>query len=301
MPPDPQTLLQQPMWTTALQFIHSPHNNSNGSSTNYDSNENKSYTNLLASGTAYKQVQIYDIRTSSSSSTDSAHNSITRRPVLHTPENLLQHRVTSLLQLPNTNHLVVADAIGDCHILDLRKFHSGKQCSYNKRKQTYAAQEIGLGRLVGPGGSIRQLAIHPTLPMVACVGLDRKLWTWDVNTKRMIDCVYLRQRLNCLLVCDDEGWDSTATGGDDEEGIIENGGGDWENETDCVQDYVDSDDDNNDEKTSDSESSSEETESSEENNEVPGEETSSDDSDDKEEDVNASKLDKPKKKRRING
>ena len=300
MPPDPQTLLQQPMWTTALQFIHSPHNNSNGSSTNYDSNENKSYTNLLASGTAYKQVQIYDIRTSSSSSTDSAQNSITRRPVLHTPENLLQHRVTSLLQLPNTNHLVVADAIGDCHILDLRKFHTGKQCSYNKRKQTYAAQEIGLGRLVGPGGSIRQLAIHPTLPMVACVGLDRKLWTWDVNTKRMIDCVYLRQRLNCLLVCDDEGWDSTATGGDDEQGILTESG-DWENETDCVQDYVDSDDDNNDEKTSDSESSSEETESSEENNEVPGEETSSDDSDDKEEDVNASKLDKPKKKRRING
>ena len=154
MPPDPQTLLQQPMWTTALQFIHSPHNNSNGSTNN--SNENKSYTNLLASGTAYKQVQIYDIQTSSS--TDSTQQNITRRPVLHTPENLLQHRVTSLLQLPNTNHLVVADAVGDCHILDLRKFHSGKQSSYNKQKRTHAAQEIGLGRLVGPGGSVRQLA-----------------------------------------------------------------------------------------------------------------------------------------------
>ena len=141
------------------------------------------------------------------------------------------------------------------------------------------------------------------------MGLDRKLWTWDVNTKRMIDCVYLRQRLNCLLVCDDEGWE-TAGGGDEEEGMTENGGGDWENETDHVQDYVDSDDgdDNGDSRASDSgsndtksESSGEETESSEENEESPCEEISSDGYDDEEEDVTAPKSDTPKKKRRING
>jgi ribosome biogenesis protein NSA1 len=235
MPPDPQTLLQQPLWTTALQFIDSPHNSSNGT------NQSSSFSNLLASGTAYKQIQIYDVR--ASSSTDSAQG-VMRRPVLHTPENLLKHRVTSLLQLPNTNQLLVADAIGDCHILDMRKFHSGKQSTYKKQKQSHSSQEIGLGRLVGPGGSVRQLALHPTLPLVACVGLDRKLWTWDVNTKRMIDCIYLRQRLNCLLVCEDEGWN----GGD------ENGAGDarlsseidgWEEEgDDLVQDYVDSDEEN---------------------------------------------------------
>ncbi|KAL7514668.1 hypothetical protein ACHAXN_011900 [Cyclotella atomus] len=235
MPPDPQTLLQQPLWTTALQFIHSPHNHSNGTN---NINESNNSQNLLASGTAYKQVQIYDVR---SSSTDSQG---TRRPILHTPQDLLQHRVTSLLQLPNSNQLIVADAIGDCHIFDLRKFHTGKQASYkkhNKSSNNSASQEIGLGRLVGPGGSIRQLAMHPTLPMVACVGLDRKLWSWDIKTKRMVDCVYLRQRLNCLLICEDEGWNyggAVDVQDDDNERIVE--GDDWEEEGDEVCDYVDS-------------------------------------------------------------
>lgn len=225
MPPDPQTLLQQPMWTTALQFIHSPHNSSNGNTTNHNS-----HTNLLASGTAYKHVHIYDIRTSSSSSSNQ-----TRRPILHTPENFLTHRITSLLQLPNTNHLLVADSTGDCHILDLRKFHSGKP---SPKK----SPDIGIGRLVGPGGSIRQLALHPTLPLVACVGLDRKLWSWDICSKRLVDCIYLRQRLNCLLICEDEGWEDGGVEKKDLEGeknVVESGN--WEEETDDVRDYVDSD------------------------------------------------------------
>ncbi|KAL3795517.1 hypothetical protein HJC23_009230 [Cyclotella cryptica] len=237
LPPDPQTLLQQPIWTTALQFIRSPHSNAN----NADQNNNPSHTNLLATGTAYKQVQIYDVRSSSSASTDSAQG-ITRRPILHTPEHLLQHRVTSLLQLPNSNHLLVADSVGDAHVLDMRKFHSGKQSSYKKQKQSHSCQEIGIGRLVGPGGSIRQLALHPTLPLVACVGLDRKLWTWDINSRRMVDCIYLRQRLNCLLMCEDEGWNA---GGDEqeEEGIVGDGR-DWDDadngDEDEVEDYIDS-------------------------------------------------------------
>lgn len=258
MPPDPQTLLQQPMWTTALQFIHTPHNHSNGSHNN--SNEPNSSQNLLASGTAYKQVQIYDVRSSSSDSKG------TRRPILHTPQDLLQHRVTSLLQLPNSNQLIVADAIGDCHILDLRKFHTGKQLSYKKQKSCSASQEIGLGRLVGPGGSIRQLAMHPTLPMVACVGLDRKLWSWDIKTKRMVDCVYLRQRLNCLLICEDEGWNGSSDDAQVSEERIDGEGVDWEAEGDEVHDYVDSEDEDGDVVDDGTGSSSEGTESESDDN-----------------------------------
>src|SRR6056300_770566 len=86
----------------------------------------------------YKQVQIYDIRTSAT----------TRRPVLYTPEgNLFEHRITSLCQLHDNNTLAIGDSIGDCHLIDMRKMHSGKQ--YSARKQ-HAKEEIGLGRLVGP-------------------------------------------------------------------------------------------------------------------------------------------------------
>lgn len=228
LPPDPQTLLQQPMWTTSIQFLHTP----------TSTTKSNGLTPLLATGTAYKQVQIYDIRTSSSTTT--------RRPVLYTPEQLLSHRITTLCQLPDGNTLAVGDSIGDCHLLDMRKMHSGKQFS---AKFKNAKEEIGLGRLVGPGGSIRQLSMHPTLPYLACVGLDRKMWTWDVNRRKMMDCVYLRQRLNCLLFCDDESW----TAGDDDDVYGDNEGTgsigvkrerELEEEEDEVEDYVlESDDD----------------------------------------------------------
>ncbi|KAL7454729.1 hypothetical protein ACHAWC_006340 [Mediolabrus comicus] len=237
LPPDPQTLLQQPQWTTAIQEIH--HGSSDG------------VTNLLATGTAYKQVQIYDIRTSST----------TRRPVLYTPEgNLFEHRITSLCQLHDNHTLAIGDSIGDCHLIDMRKMHSGKQ--YSARKQ-HAKEEIGLGRLVGPGGSIRTLVRHPSLPYLACVGLDRKLWTWDVSKRKMMDCVYLKQRLNCALFCGDDSWNGADNNDNDIDG--EENGDNYDGEVDYIQDeewnnkrerelekdhqdevedYIDSDDDN---------------------------------------------------------
>lgn len=222
LPPDPQTLLQQPVWTTAIQFL----------------SWNSAPSNLVATGTAYKQVQIYDVRESPSAA---------RRPALYTPEGLLSHRVTALCQLRDGATLAAGDAAGDVHLLDVRKMHSGKQ--FRGRKSKSAREEIGTGRLVGPGGSVRQLVAHPSLPYVAAVGLDRKLWTWDSETRRMTDCVYLRQRLNCALFCDDGSWsDGGADGSDDEEGGGEGGAGYYDDgdemeDEDEVEDYVDSDED----------------------------------------------------------
>jgi ribosome biogenesis protein NSA1 len=256
LPPDPQTLLQQPMWTTTIQFIHTP--------TNYLPSSDRAPTYLAATGTAYKQVQIYDIRASSP----------THRPVLYTPENLLPHRITTLCQLRDGNTLAVGDAIGDCHLLDMRKMHSGKQYS---SKFKHAKEDIGLGRLVGPGGSIRQLCMHPTLPYLACVGLDRKLWTWDVNRGKMIDCIYLRQRLNCCLFCDDESWDN-ANGNDNEDGMVKyNEGVNDDDMEDEVEDYVDSEDDGNDQANRSSESFEEtDSESGEDQSQSENEDSDSD-------------------------
>mmetsp|Transcript_15948 Transcript_15948/g.30452 ORF Transcript_15948/g.30452 Transcript_15948/m.30452 type:complete len:549 (+) Transcript_15948:2-1648(+) len=234
LPPNPQTLLQHPMWTTTMQFLNTPPSG------------NEAHSDLLATGTAYKQIQIYDIR--SSYQTHNSPAAGTRRPVLYTPENLLTHRVTSICQLTDANLLAVGDAIGDCHIIDMRKMQTGKQFSAQPNRKHM--EEMTLGRLVGPGGSIRQLAMHPTLPILACVGLDRKLWTWDVKKRRMVDCVYLKQRLNCMLFCEDESWDLIDEGN---ENMFEdeNGNNDYSNrksryfedEEDEVEDYVNSDDD----------------------------------------------------------
>jgi ribosome biogenesis protein NSA1 len=56
----------------------------------------------------------------------------------------------------------------------------------------------------GNTGSIRDMAVHPTLNMLATVGLDRIMRVFDIKTRRQLHRVYLRQRLNCVLVSSEE-------------------------------------------------------------------------------------------------
>jgi hypothetical protein len=248
LPPDTQTLLQRLMWTTSIQFLH-------GGGGELD--------NVMTCGTAYGQVQLYDVRASSS----------VRRPTSYTPDNMLSHRITSICQMgDNANILAVGDTIGDIHLLDIRKLSTGRYLSSGGSKKSNnrsGGEDIGLGRLAGPGGSIRQLVNHPTKSNVlACVGLDRKLWTWDITKKKKngmkkpLDCVYLKQRLHCVLFCEDgdgtenktddndyeESGNDVRYDFDDERGSIECGGltrSKKELEEDAVEDYIDSDDDDN--------------------------------------------------------
>jgi len=222
LPPNRQTLLQQPIWSTALQFL-SPIDNT------------PEYSNLLAIGTAYKQVQIYDVRA----------NATQRRPIIYTPEwdrnkkNLLEHRVTSLCQI-DSNRLVVGDSAGFMNTLDLRKIT-------NKHGRSLSAN---IGRFRGPAGSVRQIIKHESLPIIACVGLDRMLRVFDINSRKQLDCIYLKQRLNCMLFCSDGTWetnsiieeDNESNGkyqSDDVNASALNGNIDEEDE---VEDYVDSSD-----------------------------------------------------------
>lgn len=220
-----------------MQYLHQPIAYTNGT--------DNAPKNLLATGTAYKQVQIYDIRTVAT----------TRRPVLYTPEKLLSHRTTAICQLPDGNTLAVGDSIGNCHLIDMRKMHYGNANANKLRKKS--SEEIGLGRLVGPGGSIRQLAVKcvGSINYLACVGLDRKLWTWNLNRQKMVDCVYLKQKLNCVLFCEDGSWDGMDFDSQEEESVPYT---EWQDtdpvddetmrgvtEEDDVEDYVDSEDDTN--------------------------------------------------------
>eukprot|EP00532_Pseudo-nitzschia_australis_P013564 CAMPEP_0168221948 /NCGR_PEP_ID=MMETSP0140_2-20121125/10263_1 /TAXON_ID=44445 /ORGANISM="Pseudo-nitzschia australis, Strain 10249 10 AB" /LENGTH=486 /DNA_ID=CAMNT_0008151225 /DNA_START=116 /DNA_END=1576 /DNA_ORIENTATION=+ len=204
MPPDPQTLLQQPVWPTAIKFL---------------SDE----SNLMAVGTAYKQVRLYDVRESSK----------TRRPTSLTPEGLLDYRVTCLCQIAE-HELVVGDASGDIHTIDIRRLD----------RQSKGPANRDLARYPGPAGSVRQLKKHPTLPRLTAVGLDRMLRVYDTNTRKQLDCVYLKQRLNCVLIHKNDNWGSLGDAGaisdDDDDDDVDI------NQDDVVQDYVDSDDSDND-------------------------------------------------------
>ncbi|KAL3907428.1 MAG: hypothetical protein SGILL_008880, partial [Bacillariaceae sp.] len=198
LPPDPQTLLQQPVWPTAIQFL------------NQD-------CNVMAVGTAYKQVRLYDVRD----------NSKTRRPTQTTPEGLFEYRPSTLCQVDDFE-LVVGDAAGYIYSVDLRRLGRDLKAAANR----------DMGRYVGPAGSVRQLKKHPTLPRLAAVGLDRMLYVYDTKKRKQLHCAYLKQRLNCVLFSGDDSWDlesehNVVNGIDPDDIDID--------QDDLVQDYVDSD------------------------------------------------------------
>mmetsp|Transcript_18356 Transcript_18356/g.42339 ORF Transcript_18356/g.42339 Transcript_18356/m.42339 type:complete len:501 (+) Transcript_18356:122-1624(+) len=205
MPPDSQTLLQQPVWPTAIKFL------------NDDSN-------VMAVGTAYKQVRLYDVRETSK----------TRRPTSLTPEGLLEYRVTCLCQIDD-NELAVGDASGDIFAIDLRRLGRKSKGSANR----------DLPRFPGPAGSVRQLEKHPTLPRMTAVGLDRMLRVYDTNTRKQLDCVYLKQRLNSVLVHRNYNWDSS-----EDASVVSNDDAYMDDvefdQDDVVEDYVNSDDSDDD-------------------------------------------------------
>jgi ribosome biogenesis protein NSA1 len=106
-------------------------------------------------------------------------------------------------------------------------------------------------RFIGPAGSVRQLVKHARAPRMAAVGLDRMLRVYDTKSRKQVTCMYLKQRLNCVLMDDtgdDDLDDSSLPDSDDYDG---NRGRDFDQE-DVVDDYVDSDAPSSDESEEDS-------------------------------------------------
>ena len=60
------------------------------------------------------------------------------------------------------------------------------------------------GTYKGNTGSVRDIAIHPTLPRLATVGLDRIMRVFDSESRQQLHRVYLRQQLNAVLFTSEE-------------------------------------------------------------------------------------------------
>lgn len=55
-----------------------------------------------------------------------------------------------------------------------------------------------VGKLRGGAGSVKDMQIHPTLPYIATVSLDRYIRIFNENEK-IVGKQYMGQRLNTLL------------------------------------------------------------------------------------------------------
>ena len=249
LPPHPQTLLQPLVWPSSLLFWNQQQD------TNIPIQ-----SNLLLCGSAHKELRLYDVRA----------NGMQRRPQSYTPKNALDYRVTALCQI-NNHTVAVGDASGGLYLLDIRKLTPNSRRDktipiFTAAKPTSHATNTGLPlrRCVGPAGSIRYLQKHPTLPLLVGVGLDRHLRIYDTNTQTQLCSMYLKQRLNCVLLEEDEddkNWDWNAgerrtdlskVPEEEDENSREDDVDDGDvDQGDLVEDYVDSDDQDSDEEGDD--------------------------------------------------
>ncbi|XP_050816825.1 WD repeat-containing protein 74 [Gopherus flavomarginatus] len=124
--------------------------------------------------TGHHQVRLYDP------------SSPQRRPVLEATYG--EYPLTALSLTPGADSVVVGSSHGDMAVIDLRQ-----------------------GRLVkclkGFAGSVRSVQCHPALPLVASCGLDRFLRVHNIEDKCLVHKVYLKSRLNCLLLTSCEKWE----------------------------------------------------------------------------------------------
>lgn len=54
------------------------------------------------------------------------------------------------------------------------------------------------GSLKGPAGAVKSLALHPDLPVIASVGLDRFFRVHNIDSKALLCKVYLKQQLTAV-------------------------------------------------------------------------------------------------------
>ncbi|KAM9975186.1 hypothetical protein ACTFIW_008664 [Dictyostelium discoideum] len=96
--------------------------------------------------------------------------------------------------------------------------HPIQSIQYTNQKEHYfyASDSIGkvfcydvrTGRQAGSfkdsTGSVKDIAIHPTLPLLATVGLDRHLRVYNLDNRKMLHKIFLKQRLSCVLFSKEE-------------------------------------------------------------------------------------------------
>eukprot|EP00039_Didymoeca_costata_P029122 m.23361 g.23361 ORF g.23361 m.23361 type:complete len:355 (+) comp7493_c0_seq2:118-1182(+) len=125
----------------------------------------------LATGTAYREIRIYDTAAQA-------------RPVLN--EVVSEFAVNAIAVAPSRQDIVFGDVAGGVYIFDIR------------------AGRIK-GKLKGMTGSCRSVQYHPTLNYIFTCGLDRHVRVYNEETRQCVQKLYLKQRLGPMLVASDLG------------------------------------------------------------------------------------------------
>ncbi|KAL3991282.1 kinesin family member 20 [Sarotherodon galilaeus] len=138
--------------------------------------------------TGYHQVHVFDP------------SSPQRRPVLEAAYG--EYPLTALSLTPDGTAVAVGNTQGHIALLDLRK-------------------GVVRGCLKGLAGGVRGLQCHASQPLVASCGLDRFLRIHSLEDRKLQHKVYLKSRLNCLLLASQDLQEGGATSGEAESEVKE--------------------------------------------------------------------------------
>ncbi|KAK8488948.1 hypothetical protein V6N13_060932 [Hibiscus sabdariffa] len=120
----------------------------------------------VVAGTNNHQVRLYDV-------------SAQRRPVISF--DFRENPIKAVAEDPDGHTIYIGNGSGDLASVDIR---TGKL----------------LGCFLGKcSGSIRSIARHPELPMIASCGLDSYLRIWDIGTRQLLSSVFLKQHLTKVV------------------------------------------------------------------------------------------------------
>ncbi|KAL0425280.1 UNVERIFIED_CONTAM: WD repeat-containing protein 74 [Sesamum radiatum] len=120
----------------------------------------------LVAGTDSHQVRLYDI-------------SAQRRPVMSV--DFRETAIKAVAEDVDGWTIYIGNGSGDLASIDIR---TGKL----------------LGCFIGKcSGSIRSIARHPELPVIASCGLDSYLRIWDIKSRQLLSAVFLKQHLTSVV------------------------------------------------------------------------------------------------------
>lgn len=159
--------LRYPIWITSMDFLSPDINN----------------TNEVITGTAYKQIRLYDIR-------------VKRQPVTSIND-VSEFRITNIqTSFYNNNMVYISDCSGYMQLYDIRT---------HKRIKGFS----------NSNGSIRDMKQDISHSRLCSVSLDRNLHLYDIhkNKNNKIFSIFLKNRLNACLLYD---FSSAVSTSDDE-------------------------------------------------------------------------------------
>ena len=120
---------------------------------------------VFAVGTGEKKVRLYDTRVNKRATMEMEYGEAAVNSV--TFSSVDEHR------------MFAADSRGKCCAIDLR---TSKVC----------------GAIRGNSGSVREIEAHPTLDLVATVGLDRYVRVYNGSNRKCLGAAYAKQNLTCV-------------------------------------------------------------------------------------------------------